>query len=95
MKMKKFIAMMATVAMVAGLAVGCGGGSDAEGGEGGEKANDGNADGDDAVLAEREDGTADERDGAGHGRWIRVDVETKMMRKMNGLSHLCNVCLKG
>ena len=35
MKMKKFIAMMATVAMVAGLAVGCGGGSDAEGGEGG------------------------------------------------------------
>ena len=33
--MKKFIAMMATVAMVAGLAVGCGGGSDAEGGEGG------------------------------------------------------------
>ena len=34
MKMKKFIAMMATVAMVAGLAVGCGGGSDAEGGEG-------------------------------------------------------------
>ena len=36
MKMKKFIAMMATVAMVAGLAVGCGGGSDAEGGEGGD-----------------------------------------------------------
>ena len=35
MKMKKFNAMMATVAMEAGLAVGCGGGSDAEGGEGG------------------------------------------------------------
>lgn len=55
MKMKKFIAMMATVAMVAGLAVGCGGGSDAEGGEGGAS---GEFDSSmDITIVSREDGS--------------------------------------
>lgn len=54
MKMKKFIAMMATVAMVAGLAVGCGG-SDAEGGEGGAS---GEFDSSmDITIVSREDGS--------------------------------------
>ena len=67
MKMKKFIAMMATVAMVAGLAVGCGGGSDAEGGEGGAGGSDaeggeGGASGEfdssmDITIVSREDGS--------------------------------------
>lgn len=67
-----------------------------EGGEGGAEANDGDADGDDAVRAEHADGREDGRDGAGRGRRIRVDVERKrkMMKMMNGLSHLSNVCLK-
>lgn len=55
MKMKKLIAMMATVAMVAGLAVGCGGGSDAEGGEGGAS---GEFDSSmDITIVSREDGS--------------------------------------
>lgn len=55
MKMKKFITMMATVAMVAGLAVGCGGGSDAEGGEGGAS---GEFDSSmDITIVSREDGS--------------------------------------
>ena len=54
MKMKKFIAMMATVAMVAGLAVGCGGGSDAEGEGGASGEFDSSMD---ITIVSREDGS--------------------------------------
>lgn len=57
MKMKKFIAVLATVAMVAGLAVGCGGGSDSGSDEGGSGSSSDFDSSMDITIVSREDGS--------------------------------------
>ena len=60
MKLKKFIAVMATVGMVASLAVGCGGSSEDTSAEGGDAAAEGSSDWDssmDITIVSREDGS--------------------------------------
>ena len=49
MKLKKFIAVMATVGMVASLAVGCGGSSEDTSAEGGDAAAEGSSDWDSSM----------------------------------------------
>ncbi len=57
MKMKKFIAVLATAAMVAGLAVGCGGGSDTSSDEGGSGSTGDWDSAMDITIVSREDGS--------------------------------------
>ena len=60
MKLKKFIAVMAAVGMVASLAVGCGGSSEDTSAEGGDAAAEGSSDWDssmDITIVSREDGS--------------------------------------
>ena len=55
MKLKKFIAVMATVGMVASLAVGCGGSSEDTSAEGGDAAAEGSSDWDSSMDPEPEE----------------------------------------